>query len=205
MFKAVQYHVRQGRGWGQGEGRPPLPCRTYYCTSLCTLREPEVNIAQQAEYTECWRGCLPYDILLSKYFTAGQPRDRQETPVYCWCRLVAENVLQHTYPLDYQIFASQPRQKSCWANSLCIQPLGIQLQKICHLPATGSRQNIQVQGRISGQCIGFPSSGTISKLIITEFKCNKVHTSNLLYITRFIISYFIRNLVQNQPFYTLSN
>jgi hypothetical protein len=33
---------------------------------------------------------------------------------------VAGNVLHHTYPLEYHICASQPRQKSCWASSLRI-------------------------------------------------------------------------------------
>ncbi len=56
-------------------------------------------------------------------FPAGQPSGRQKTPVYCWCRL-AGNVLHHTYPLEYQICSSQPRQKSCWASSLRIQPFG---------------------------------------------------------------------------------
>jgi hypothetical protein len=34
-----------------------------------------------------------------------------------WCR-VARNVLHHTYPLEYQIRSSQPKQKSCWARLL---------------------------------------------------------------------------------------
>jgi hypothetical protein len=33
---------------------------------------------------------------------------------------VAENVLYPTYPLEFQIPSSQPRQKSCWASSLRI-------------------------------------------------------------------------------------
>ncbi len=37
--------------------------------------------------------------------------------MYWWCR-VARNVLHQTYPLEYQIFSSQPRQKSCWAITL---------------------------------------------------------------------------------------
>ncbi len=37
--------------------------------------------------------------------------------MYGWCRL-AGNVLHHTYPLEYHIFTSQPRQKSCWASLL---------------------------------------------------------------------------------------
>jgi hypothetical protein len=35
------------------------------------------------------------------------------------CRIVG-NVLHHTYPLEYKIFSSQPRQKPCWASSLSI-------------------------------------------------------------------------------------
>ncbi len=35
------------------------------------------------------------------------------------CR-VAGNVLYHTYPLEYQICSSQPRQKLCWASVLRI-------------------------------------------------------------------------------------
>jgi hypothetical protein len=33
---------------------------------------------------------------------------------------VARNRLNHTYPLEYQICSSQPRQKLCWASSLRI-------------------------------------------------------------------------------------
>jgi hypothetical protein len=33
---------------------------------------------------------------------------------------LAGNVLHHTYPLEYQICSSHPRQKSCWASSLRI-------------------------------------------------------------------------------------
>ncbi len=33
---------------------------------------------------------------------------------------VAGNILHYTYPLEYQICSSQPRQKSCWASSLRI-------------------------------------------------------------------------------------
>ncbi len=43
--------------------------------------------------------------------------------MYCWCG-VAGNVLNQTYPLEYQICSSQPRQKSCGASSLRIQPGG---------------------------------------------------------------------------------
>ncbi len=32
--------------------------------------------------------------------------------------IVAGNVLHHTYPLEYKIFSSQPRQKLCWASTL---------------------------------------------------------------------------------------
>ncbi len=75
------------------------------------------------EYTECWP-CTLFDILFNKYFPAGQPSGRQKTTVFCWAT-VAGNALQDTYPLEYQICSSQPRQKSCWASSLCIQPLGL--------------------------------------------------------------------------------
>jgi hypothetical protein len=34
------------------------------------------------EYSECWPRPL-FDILLNKYFPAGQPSDRQETPMHC--------------------------------------------------------------------------------------------------------------------------
>ncbi len=74
------------------------------------------------EYTECWP-CPLFYILLNKYCPAGQPSGRQETPVFCWAT-IAENVLHRTYPQEYQICSSQPRQKQCWANSLRIQPLG---------------------------------------------------------------------------------
>ncbi len=66
--------------------------------------------------------CQLFDILLHKYFPAGQPSGRQKTPVFCQAT-VAENVLHHTYPLEYQICSSQPRQKLCCAIPLCIQPL----------------------------------------------------------------------------------
>jgi hypothetical protein len=33
---------------------------------------------------------------------------------------VAGKALHHTYPLEYHICSSQPRQKSCWASSLRI-------------------------------------------------------------------------------------
>ncbi len=49
-------------------------------------------------------------------------------PVFCRAT-VAGNVLNHTYPLEYQICSSQPRQKSCWASSLRIQPLGLRPAK----------------------------------------------------------------------------
>ncbi len=83
---------------------------------------------QEAKHTECWP-CPPFDILLNKYFPAGQPGGRQETPVDCWC-ILAGNVLHHIYPLEYQVFYSQPRQKSCWASSACIQPLGRRSKKL---------------------------------------------------------------------------
>jgi hypothetical protein len=37
-----------------------------------------------------------------------------------WTASAAGNVLHHTYPLEYQIFSSQPRQRLCWASSLRI-------------------------------------------------------------------------------------
>ncbi len=37
--------------------------------------------------------------------------------MFCWCT-AAGNVLHHTYPPEYQISSSQPRQKSCWASTL---------------------------------------------------------------------------------------
>ncbi len=43
-----------------------------------TLSEIYVHIS------ECWRGS-DFDILLNKYFPAGQPTGRQQTPVNSWC------------------------------------------------------------------------------------------------------------------------
>ncbi len=97
-------HARDTKFWGPTD---------------CTVGR---DTLQATEYTECWP-CPRLHILINKYFPAIQPSDKWETLVYCWCRLTG-NVLHHTYPLEYKIFSSQPRQKSCWASSLRILPLG---------------------------------------------------------------------------------
>ncbi len=56
---------------------------------------------QEAEYIECWP-CPPFNILLNKYYPAGEPRDRKEIPVYCWCRVHSRECTPHTNPLEYK-------------------------------------------------------------------------------------------------------
>ncbi len=82
----------------------------------------------------------------NKYYPAGQPGGRKETPVDCQCRL-AGNVLHHTYPLEYQICSSHPRQKSCWASPLRIQPLG--LPQICTVTQPAARTSTTYINKIS--------------------------------------------------------
>ncbi len=70
--------------------------------------------AMSTEYRECCP-CQLYDILLTKYFVLASlvaGRRPQCT--------VTGNVLHRTYPLEYQICSSQPKQKLCWASSLLI-------------------------------------------------------------------------------------
>jgi hypothetical protein len=107
-------------------------------TGISNLLQPaqaEVVLGQLSTYLASWivlpqstqgAGSVRFFIFcsISIFLPAGPMTGRR--PVFCWCRL-AGNILHHTYPLEYRICSSQPRQKSCWASYLRILPLGVLL------------------------------------------------------------------------------
>ncbi len=68
------------------------------------------------EYTECWP-CLLFDILLKSIILLASPVAARKLR----CTAGADKQgMYSTIPIHWNIKSSQPRQKSCWASSLCM-------------------------------------------------------------------------------------